>query len=319
MFQQTDGTILKTNNLQNFKTKSMKILKALFFLMIIGSLTFISCESDPLPVYPGNIIQIDTVFVKGVNITYPTFTGSNTADDRFYAFSGGNSNDLSSLSGEDWTYETWIKVDPEALIGDRNAVSGKDANGACIMERGKNFELYLIDDANSDFAIKYNRLNSDNVAVGTMQSDNSNINLKFNEWAHIAISRSSSDSTAKFYINGVLIGSSTDDLWIQPVNDTWLDFNYMYRGGNMNFYKGSFDNIRVSYIDRYPVSFTPNQFERFVLDNNTLLQMDLDKHLTPFDPVTAFDKVEIKGPFDYYIKVINTVFWTSEDYTIPSN
>ena len=102
MFQQTDGTILKTNNLQNFKTKSMKILKALFFLMIIGSLTFISCESDPLPVYPGNIIQIDTVFVKGVNITYPTFTGSNTADDRFYAFSGGNSNDLSSLSGEDW-------------------------------------------------------------------------------------------------------------------------------------------------------------------------------------------------------------------------
>ena len=314
-----DGTIHKTNNLQNFKTKNMKIFKALFFLTIIGSITFTSCESDPLPVYPGNIIQIDTVFVEGVNLTYPTFTGSDTADDRFYAFSGGNSNDLSSMSGEDWTYETWIKVDSDALIGDRNAVSGKDANGACIMERGRNFELYLIDDANSDFAIKYNRLNSDNEAVGTMQSNESSVNLKFNEWAHVAISRSSSDNTAKFYVNGVLIDSSTDDLWIQPVNDTWLDFNYMYRGGNMNFYKGSFDNIRVSYNDRYPTSFTPDQFERFVVDNNTFLQMDLDENLTPFDPVTAFDKVDIKGPYDYYIKVINTVYWTSEDYTIPSN
>jgi len=297
----------------------MKILKPIFFLLLIGSLTITSCESDPLPVYPGNIIQIDTVFVEGVNLTYPTFTGSNTSDDRFYAFSGGNTNDLSSMSGEDWTYETWIKVDPDALIGDRNAVSGKDANGACIMERGRNFELYLIDDANADFAIKYNRLDSDNVAVGTMQSNDSNINLKFNEWAHVAISRSSADQTAKFYINGVLIDSSEDDLWIQPVNDTWLDFNYMYRSGNMNFYKGSFDNIRVSYNDRYPTSFTPDQFERFVVDNNTLLQMDLDENLTPFDPVNSFDKVEIKGNYGYYIQIVNTVFWTSEDYTVPSN
>jgi hypothetical protein len=296
----------------------MKKIKFLIAISIIGSL-FTACSEDALPVYPGTIIRVDTVFVKGVNLTYPTFTGSNTADDRFYAFSGSGAADLSSLTGEDWTYETWIKVDIDALIGSKDSIAGKTAGGATIMERGKNFELYLVNDANSDFAIKYNRLDADNLPVGTMVSDDSNINLKFNEWAHVAISRSSSDNTAKFYINGVLISSSTEDLWIQPVNDTWLDFNYMFRNGNINFFKGSFDNIRVSYNDRYPTSFKPNQFERFPVDSNTLLQMDLDENLTPFDPITDFDKVEIKGIYSYFIKVINTVYWTSEDSVVPSN
>jgi len=291
------------------------MIKYLFPTLAFFGLMATSCEKDCEPVYPGTIIQIDTVFVKGANLTYATFSGSDTSDDRFYAFSGSADTDLSSMSGD----ETFIKVDPAALIGDRTALQGKDAGGASIMERGRNFELYLIDDANADFAIKYNALDENNEAAATMQSDESSINLKFDEWVHVAISRSSSDGVAKFYINGVLISSSTDDAWIQPVNDTWLDFNYMYRGGNINFYKGSFDNIRVSYIDRYPDEFTPNQFNRFVLDNNTLLQMDLDNILTPFDPPNDFDKVDIKGVYSYYIKIINTVSWTSEDYVLPND
>lgn len=298
----------------------MKIFKySIATIALIMSIVLTSCEADPLPVYPDVIIQIDTVFVQGVNITYPTFTGSDTGDDRFYAFSGGSSTDLSSMSATDWTYETWIKVDADALIGDRTALQGADAGGACIMERGRNFELYLIDDANADFAIQYNRLNGDNEAVGTMQSNDSGINLSFNEWAHVAISRSSNDNVAKFYINGVLVASSDDDLWMQPVNDTWLDFNYMYRGASINFFKGSFDNIRVSYVDRYPAAFEPIQHERFPEDGDTLLLMDLDENLTPFDPANDFDKLEIKGAYSYYIKVINTVFWTSEDSVVPTN
>lgn len=295
------------------------MLKYLFALLVFGGFFVTSCENECEPVYPGTIIQIDTVLVKGANLTYLTFSGSDTNDDRFYAFSGSADTDFSSMSGEDWTYETFIKVDPEALIGDRTVQSGKDAGGASIMERSRIFELYLIDDPDADFAIKYNALDGNNDAVATMQSDESEVNLKFDEWAHVAISRSSSDGVVKFYINGVLIDSSTDDAWIQPVNDTWLDFNYMYRGGNMNFYKGSFDNIRISYNDRYPEEFTPNQFERFVLDNNTFLQMDLDNNLTPFDPPNNFDKVDIKGVYTYYIKVVNTVVWTSEDYILPND
>lgn len=297
----------------------MKMIKYLFPILTLVSLMFTSCDDDCEPVYPGTIVQIDTVFVKGANLTYPTFSGSDTSDDRFYAFSGGSDTDFSSMNAEDWTYETFIKVDPDALIGDRTALQGKDAGGACIMERGRIFELYLIDDANADFAVQFNSLNGDNEAVATMQSNETGDNLKFNEWVHVAISRSSSDGTTKFYINGKLIDSSSDDVWIQPVGDTWLDFNYMYRGGNMNFFKGSLDNIRVSYNDRYPSAFTPNQFERFIMDNNTFLQMDLDNSLTPFDPATDFDKVDIKGVYSYYIKVINTVFWTSEDFILPND
>jgi hypothetical protein len=299
----------------------MKILKYIVTVIVISSLVVTtSCTEECDPVYPGTIVQIDTVFVKGANLTYPTFSGSDTSDDRFYAFSGSSSNDLSSLNGTDFTYETWIKVDPEALIGDATATAGKDAGGACIMERGRNFELYLIQDSSvGDYAIKYNRLDSDNEAVGTMQSDESGINLKFDEWVQVAISRSSSDGVAKFYINGILIDSSSDPLWIQPSNsNTWLDFNYMYRGGNMNFFKGSLDNIRVSYVDRYPAPFTPDHFERFPVDSNTLLQLNLDNNLTPFDPANDFDKVEILGIFSYYIKIINTVFWTSEDVILPA-
>ena len=297
----------------------MKLIKLICFIATIGIFTLTSCEREALPVYPGTIVQIDTVFVKGANLTYPTFSGSNTSDDRFYAFSGSSSDDFSSMSGEDWTYELWIKVDPDALIGDPNEPSGQTAGGASISERSRNFELYLIEDSDADYAIKYNRLDDDNLPLGTMESSNSSVNLKFNEWAHVAISRSSSDGIAKFYINGTLIDSSDDPLWIQPVNDTWLDFNYMYRGGNMNFFKGSFDDIRISYIDRYPTEFEPNHFERHELDNYTLLQMDLDNNLTPFDPVNDFDKVEIKGVYSYYIQVVNTVFWTSEDYVLETD
>ncbi|ALJ03808.1 hypothetical protein APS56_00970 [Pseudalgibacter alginicilyticus] len=296
----------------------MKLIKFISFLIIIGNLTLTSCEREALPVYPGTIIEIDTVFVKGANLTYPTFSGSDTSADRFYAFSGTSSTDLSSMSGEDWTYELWIKVDTDALIGDANEPSGQTAGGACISERGRIFELYLIEDSNADYAIKYNRLDNDNLPVGTMDSSDSSINLEFDEWAHVAISRSSADGIAKFYINGTLIDSSSDALWIHPVNDTWLDFNYMYRGGNMNFFKGSFDDIRVSYIDRYPSEFEPNHFERHEVDNNTLLQMDLDNNLTPFDPVSDYDKVEIKGIYTYFIQVVNTVFWTSKDYVLPT-
>lgn len=296
----------------------MKLLKFICFLIIIASLTLTSCQRDALPVYPGEIVQIDTVFVKGANLTFPTFTGSDTVDDRFYAYSGGSATDLSTMSGEDWTYELWIKVDPDALIGAANEPSGQTANGAVISERGGNFELYLIEDSDADYAIKYNRLDDDNLPLGTMESSNSSLNLEFDEWVHIAISRASSDGIAKFYINGSLIDSSSDPLWIQPVNDTWLDFNYMYRGENMNFFKGAFDDIRVSYIDRYPSEFEPDHYERFVLDNNTVLQLDLDNNLTPFDPVSDFDKTEVKGIYSYYIQVINTVLWTSEDYILPT-
>ncbi len=289
----------------------MKTFKYIIGTLLIGIL-FYSCTEEELPTYPGQII------IHGSTYLNMPGTDTNNTNMRMYAFSGSHVNDLSSLDGENWTYELWIKVDPDALIGDRNAESGFYAGGASISERRHNFELYLIDDPDADFAIKYGKLrDGDDLQDASMQSDNSSVNLHFNEWVHVAISRSSEDGIAKFYINGHLIDSSSDPVWIQPVNDTWLDFNYMYRGGSMYFFKGSMDNIRVSKVDRYPTEFEPNRLNPYPLENDgtTLLQLNLDNHLTPFSPPNDFDKLEIRGLYDYYIKIHNTNTWTSEEDT----
>ncbi len=286
----------------------MKIYNYFIIALVLG-FVFSSCEEeDKGTAYPGQII------IHGA--TYINMPGSptNSSTMRIYAFSGSHVNDLSSLSEEDWTYELWIKVDSDALIGDRTAASGLTAGGACISERRNNFELYLIDDADADYAIKYGRLNElDDLHAASMQSNESNVNLSFDEWVHVAISRSSTDGIAKFYINGVLIDSSSDPVWIQPVNDNWLDFNYMYRGASMNFFKGSMENVRVSYIDRYPEPFGIDRLVEYILDDQTLLQLNLNNHLTAFSNPTSYDKIQIEGIYDYYIKVHNTNTWTSED------
>ena len=284
----------------------MKNIKFLFLIVLISFLAS-NCKKEDLPEYPGSLIKHGSV-----NIVMP---GSDINDPnlRMYAFSGAHQNDLSALPAGDWTYELWIKVDSDALIGNKDAINGLYAGGACIGERRHNFELYLINDADADFAIKYGKLQTgDDNQVASMQSDAATENLHFNEWIHVAISRSSSDNTAKFYINGKLIDSSTDPVWEQAVSDTWLDFNYMYRGSEMHFFKGGMDNIRLSTIDRYPNEFTPDRLIPLAVDQYTLLQLNLDEHLNPFSPPNDFDKIEIQGLYDYYIKVHKDNTWYHE-------
>jgi len=289
----------------------MKTYKYLILTLIFFGLN--ACEKEDLPEYPGSLI------VHGlVNIEMPG-SDINNPDMRMYAFSGSHTDDLSSLPAGDWTYELWIKVSPNALIGNKDARNGLYAGGACIGERRHNFELYLINDPDADFAIKYGKLQAgDDDQIASMQSDGATENLHFDEWVHVAISRSSTDGIAKFYINGKLIDSSNDPIWEQPVDDTWLDFNYMYRGSAMHFFKGGMDNVRLSTIDRYPNEFTPDRSTPFLVDSNTLLQLNLDEHLRAFSPANDFDKIEIQGTYDYYIKVHKDNTWHHEpDQYLP--
>lgn len=292
----------------------MKNISIFLSVIILTSILFLSCEKEK-QTYPGVLIK------HGLKYLYLPLKQTYGSDDRVYAFSSGSATtDLSSLSGTDFTYEFWIKADDSCSIGNRLASSGLDAGGACISERRNNFELYLVNAKNGgDFAIKYARLNSDDdFQQAYMISDTTGKILFFNQWVHVAISRSSADNIAKFYINGDLVGFSADSLWIQPVNDTWLDINYMYRGSNMNFFVGGIDLYRVSKIDRYPSNFTPSRDSAYSVDENTLLQLNLDKHLTPFSPATSFDKIEIFGSYTPYIKVHNSVIWeTDSDVYYP--
>jgi len=287
-------------------------MKKISFLIIFSLLvlSMSRCKKKDLPEYPGSLIKHGLV-----NIVMPG-TDINNPDLRMYAFSGNHQNDLSSLPEGDWTYELWINVDPDALIGNKDAINGLYAGGACIGERRHNFELYLINDPDADFAIKYGKLHdADDNQVASMQSDQAVENLHFNEWIHVAISRSSTDGVAKFYINGKLIDSSTDQVWKQPVSDTWLDFNYMFRGSAMHFFKGGMDNVRLSTVDRYPNEFTPDRTKPYVVDQYTLLQLNLDEHLRAFSPPNDFDKIEVLGYYDYFIKVHKDNSWHHEPDT----
>jgi hypothetical protein len=307
-------------NQNNFKMKQMK---KYIYLIVSIAFIFTSCKEDEnLTEYPGNIIIHGSTFLNSLG------SDTNSNDARIYAYSSSNENDLSLLDGENFTYELWFRANENTAIGDNLAGSGQYANGACILTRSRIFEIYLVEDDDADFALKYGRLDGLNNHVGTMSSTNSNVNLHFNEWVHVAITRSATDGIAKFYINGKLIDSSNDSLWIQPASiDTWLLFNYMYRFGTvMNFYHGALDNIRISLIDRYPNEFEPNILLKYneiidddgetisnPIDDDTLLQLDLENHLTPFDPPDDFNKIEIKGKYDYYIKIHKDFFtWDSE-------
>ena len=283
-----------------------------------------SCnEDDKGTEYPGNIIIHGDVFHLKLFRADATADSNTKKKARFYAFSGGSNNDLSAMNPTDWTYEMWIKVSRDARIGDPNAVDAVEANGDCISMRSGNFEMYLIQDDDADFAIKYARLNLQDEQLLSISTVNSTEKLTFDKWFHIAVSRNSTDNMVKIYLNGKLSASSTDPLFAQPVNDKWLQFNYIYRNGNFtNFFVGSMKNIRVSTIDRYPAEFTPPfppQFtDNFVVDDNTLLQLDLEKNLTPFDDTSSnypdYNKIEIKGFYNpYYIKLHNNyVSWDTE-------
>jgi len=310
----------------------MKIYKYIV-IALFSSLLLYACSDDGQgEEYVGNIIihgDITNLVLEETN---------NDSKALFQAFSGGSSNDFSSLNGEDWTYELWVKVDIDTAIGDRTKTSGEEAGGACISVRVNNFEMYLINDDNADFAIQYNSLDTSNQPEATMTSNESSVNLSFNQWFHVAISRSASDGIAKFYINGILIDSSSDPIWKQlSDNDKRLNFNCMDRNATkINFFKGGMNNIRVSKIDRYPTEFTPNYnlnygqevdsqgegvFEtdsegRKVavvnVDEHTMFQLNLNNIMTEFSSSSSnypdYKKIKILGYYTYYIKLHNNFF-----------
>lgn len=316
----------------------MKIYKYLLIGIVVAFGTT-SCNKDENKTeYPGNII------IHGDITNLELLENDGDPKARFYAFSGGNSNDLSMLDGENWTYEMWIKVDRHAKLGQKS-VFNTDTNqfetkpyGATFSHRVNNFELYLIEDDDADFAIEYNSLDTNDEIEAIMSSENAAVNLSFNQWAHVAISRSSSDGIAKFYINGILIDSSDDPVWKQLAdNDKKWNFNCMERDNSfINFFRGGMNNIRLSTIDRYPTEFTPNYnlsygqevdaegngvFEtddqgRKVavndIDEFTLLQLNLDNNTIEFPESSSkfgiYKKVRILGVYTYYIAIHNSYF-----------
>ena len=169
---------------------------------------------------------------------------------------------------DNYTIETWVN------IKELNANSNWDV----IMDRRTVFSLYLIEDYNADYAIRFvTRDGSDNL-VASMRSDSSDVNLSFNEWVHIAISRN--DSISSLFVNGKEVDSSLDTNFSLRYSKYALNFGARYWGSYSRYMIGDLDEIRISDTARYAhnYSFEPYRCMPFESDPYTILLLHLDEN-----------------------------------------
>ncbi len=163
-----------------------------------------------------------------------------------------------------WTIETWCEVD-----------SYTDNGWNVILDRRNVFSLYLLNDYDSDFAIRFvKRDNSDNI-VASLRSDSSDVNLQLGQWFHVAVQYDG--TTAKLFINGTLVDESTEDFSLAS-STNYLNIGARYWGSYSRYLEGRLDEIRISDVARYDNGFCPNRFSKFPKDDNTRLLLHLDTY-----------------------------------------
>jgi hypothetical protein len=188
-------------------------------------------------------------------IIYLDFDG----DDSFFV----NDNEYNNLDiSNEWTIEAWVKVD-----------SYTDGTWSVIADRRGVFSLYLLDDADADFAVRFAvRDGSDNITA-SLRSDNSAYNLQFNKWFHAAISFDG--TTARLFLNGNLIEEITDTNFNLTSSTNALNIGARYWGSYSRNLDGKIDQIRISQKAYYTEEFCPDRFELFTKNPEDILLLNL--------------------------------------------
>lgn len=183
-------------------------------------------------------------------------------DDSFFVNDNAyNDLDVSSK----WTFETWVKVNNFHPTSDYDV----------IMDRRTVFSMYLISDNNADYAIRFvSRTSSGNINA-SLKSDNSNQNLNFGDWVHVAVTRTG--GVARMFINGEQVASSVDtDFNLTPSTNA-VNFGARYWGSYDRHLVGELDEIRISSTARYTSNFTPSRSNQFTPDSDDVLLLHLDE------------------------------------------
>ncbi len=197
--------------------------------------------------------------------SYLNFDG----DDSFFV----NDNIFDNMDiASNWTIETWAKVDTYT-----------DNSWNVILDRRTVFSLYLLNDNDADFAIRFVTRDANDNIVSSLRSDNSDINLELGQWFHVAVQYDG--TTAKLFINGYLVDESTDNFVLSSSTNA-LNVAAKYWGSYSRYLDGRIDEIRISDIPRYGDSFCPNRFTSFEKDENTVLLL----HLDTYTGTNLFDK-----------------------------
>ena len=189
--------------------------------------------------------------------TYLDFDGN----DSFFVYDNTNNDfDVSNT----YTIETWIKID--------NRASG---TYPVILDRKTVFSLYLIADSNADYAVKFVSRNSSGTINASVQSNSSSENLNYNEWVHLAVSRS--NGHLKLFVNGTQVANSSDNDFNLSSSANALNIGARYWGSYSRYLNGKIDKIRITDNAIYTGSFTPNRNEQYTTTANTRILLALDE------------------------------------------
>lgn len=228
------------------------------------------------------------------DITFLDFDGN----DSFFIYDNSNNDfDISST----YTIEAWVKVDSKV-----------NNTYPVIMDRKTVFSLFLIDDSNGDYAIKFVARDTSGNIIASVQSDNSSINLAFDEWVHVAVTRN--NNTTKLFLNGQLTDTSSDTDFVLTGSTNALNIGARYWNGYERYIDGKIDKIRISDIERFNTNFTPDILETYVPDTNTriLLAMDEGTGTDLTDDTGNFNTVTLRSS-------PNQPNWMFEDFNQIAN
>ena len=278
------------------------------YIIIIAAL-FVACGSEDK--------EIETPVITGESVTvidsYPTFTGDRSGKSGFYASNGAvNGQRPFNVLSSDWTWEVWVKLEDGTVLDTDVLYS------SIIMEQRYVFTMYAIP-ANEDkpmetrtktvidytqpngvgeeqytvkaeYDLVYSKLHNsgsggDAEIVSMTTFDKEAVVLAFDDWVHIAITRSSDDNMARLFINGNLVDESDDDLWISKSSVSAPNWGNAYRGGYVSQTKCAMRKVRVSTTARYMEGFTPDLTKDFVVDDETLFLLNMieDERVDPAD------------------------------------
>ncbi len=221
--------------------------------------------------YAGSYSNVINVAMTD-DLTYLDFDGNDS-----YYILDNRSNDLDI--SDNWTIESWVNVD-----------SYSSNSWSVIMDRKTVFSLYLINDNDADFAIRFVARDSDGNIIASLRSDNSSYKLKFHKWFHVAVSYDG--NMARLFLNGKLVDSSSNPNFKLSSSTTALNIGARYWDGYSRYLDGKLDEIRISDTARYINNFTPDRFLRFKPDSHTRLLMHLDEG-------SGLDISDASGHFKY--------------------
>ncbi len=179
-----------------------------------------------------------------------------------------NDNSFNDLDiSNNYTLETWIKINH----------LNTNSNFDVIIDRRTVFSLYLIDDVDADYAVRFVTRNSNDAIIASLRSDNSSINLNFGEWVHIAVSYDS--VRASLFINGHEVDSDTDPNFTLSKSSKALNVGGRYWGSYGRYLVGEMDELRISDVARYKHGREYNHYRifPFVPDSFTILLHHFDE------------------------------------------